>query len=203
MIENQNKAKINLKEEKNESILQLEIKAPRLRAAILYFIDKIPNKLNRIKLCKHLFYADGHYFQKTGNQITEFPYLHIEGSPQPIHFNEVMHDMVLSSQIKVFPQVETEINNKEPVTVLKGLSFRALIAIPVIFSREEKKVLNSVASIFNGDLTLETRYYPNLYQQYAQTGLYEEIKFMRFSKGKRPHLIWKAWANKIFKLMWE
>lgn len=159
--------------------------------------------MHRISLCKHLFYADAHYFEKTGSTLTEFPYLHIEGSPQPVFFNEMIHQMVIQEQIEVIPNVVTQKSENGPITVLKGLSYNALQPAPNIFDKEEKKVLNSVASLLGGDLSLETRYYSALYQRYAQTGLYEVIDFSEIQTGKRPHLSWKAWASKIFKLIDE
>ncbi len=191
-------------ETEKQKSLNEENAAPKLRAAILFFIHKIPGKLNRITLCKHLYYADGHYFQKYSRTITEFDYLHIEGSPQPLLFNEIMHDMVMNGEVEVIPQLEKEKNGDEEIMVLKGMSFHSTVKPPVeIFSKEEKKVLNSIAFLFKGNLTLETRYYPNLYQEYTQTALYKKIPFEPLPEGKRPHLQWKGWANKIFRLLWQ
>ena len=111
--------------------------------------------------------------------------------------------MTDDKQIEIIPQVVTEIVDDTPTMVLKGFSYKALVSTPEIFERDEKKVLKSVASLFHGDLTLETRYYPNLFQEYAQTDLYSPIEFQQLADGKRPHLSWKAWANKIFRLMLE
>lgn len=177
---------------------------PKLRAAILFFITRIPEKLNRVSLCKHLYYADGHFFQKYARQITENEYLHIEGSPQPVLFNEIMHTMVSEKEVEVIPLLVRKRGQTGNMVILKGLTYKANIEIPDVFTREELKVLNSIAMLFKGDLSLETRYYPNLYQYYTQTGLYEIIMLQPLpDEGKRPHLSWKAWANKIFKLMWQ
>lgn len=174
----------------------------KLNAAILFFLNKIPEKLNRISLCKHLYYADGHYFQKFSKVITETEYLHIEGSPQPVMFNEVLHTMIINKELEIIPLIVKEKATSGTINLLKGVTFKALKDNPPVFSREEVKVLNSIAMLFKGDLSLETRYYPNLYQHYTQTGLYEIISFHPLpDNGKRPHLSWKAWANKIFKLM--
>ncbi|MES0491732.1 MAG: type II toxin-antitoxin system antitoxin SocA domain-containing protein [Leptospirales bacterium] len=189
--------------EEDLQALPLYRQAPKLRSAILFFIHKIPEKLNRVTLCKHLYYSDGHYYQKYEKTITELDYLHIEGSPQPLLFNEIMHEMVTKKEIEIFPQVVTKKTKHGPMMVLKGMVYRAHVEPPYVFSREEKKVLNSVALLFKGDLSLETRYYPNLYQQYTQTGLYEKIEQQKLPQGTRPHLSWKAWANKRFRLKWQ
>jgi len=192
------------KNKMNDYHLDLSTGFPKLRAAILFFINKIPGKLNRVSLCKHLYYADGHFFQKYSRLITEIQYLHIEGSPQPVMFNEIMHTMVAEKDIEITPLLVKERGPNGPMILLKGLTYKANIETPNIFSREEMKVLNSVAMVFKGDLSLETRYYPNLYQHYTQTGLYEMITLLPLpDDGKRPHLSWKGWANKIFKLMWQ
>jgi hypothetical protein len=177
---------------------------PKLRGAILFFINKIPEKLNRISLCKQLYYADGHFFQKYSQMITENEYLHIEGSPQPVFFNEILHSMVVEKMIEIIPNLKKERGPTGTMNILKGLIYKAHAGIPDVFTREELKVLNSIAMTFKGDLSLETRYYPNLYQYYAQTGLYEVINLQPLpDDGKRPHLSWKAWGKKIFKLMWQ
>lgn len=192
------------KNKMNDYHVDLSTGFPKLRAAILFFIDKIPEKLNRVSLCKQLYYADGHFFQKYSRLITEIQYLHIEGSPQPVMFNEVMHTMVTENDIEITPLLVKERGPSGPMLVLKGLTYKAKKKVPDIFTREEIKVLNSVAMVFKGDLSLETRYYPNLYQHYTQTGLYEMITLLPLpDEGKRPHLSWKGWANKIFKLMWQ
>lgn len=178
--------------------------APKLRAAILFFINKIPNALNRVTLCKHLYYADGHYFQKYAKTITEFDYLHIEGGPQPMFFNEIMHDMVMREEIEIVPQLATEKKGSEKIMVLKGMTYKSDEKPPLeLFTKEEIKVLKSIAFLFKGNLTLETRYYPNLYQEYTQTGLYKRIPIEPLPEGTRPHLQWKGWANKIFRLLWQ
>lgn len=174
-----------------------------LEASILYFITRIPEKLNRISLCKHLYYADGHYFQKTGKTITSIEYLHIEGSPQPIFFNELLNKMIKSGKLAVIPKVVTEIRGGSPIMVLNGMAYRGIAEYDPVFTRDQLKVLNSVSSMFRGDLSLETRYFPLLYQQYVQTGLYEEIQFQRIPGGVRPHLQWKAWARNFFRLKWQ
>ena len=69
------------------------------------------------------FYADGHYYQKFQETITEFPYLHIEGSPQPLHFNELIHSMLGEGAIEVQPQITEEEREGKKFTVLRGDEF--------------------------------------------------------------------------------
>jgi len=193
--------------DQKKKTFHIEANTKKLEAGILFFIHKIPNKLDRIKLCKHLYYTEGHYFQKFSQSLFDLPFLHIEGSPQPIYFNEIINKMIQAKTISVIPNVVTENKDNSLITVLKGFGYKLLIdyqfANTSIFTKVEKRVLSSVASLLNGDLSLETRYFPNLYQEYTQTGLYEEINSFKFATGKRPHLSWKAWANKIFKLRWQ
>ncbi len=178
--------------------------APKLHYAILYFINRMPGKLNRSTLSKHLYYSDGHFYQKYQRKITEMNYLHVEGMPVPRFFNELIHWMVKEKEIEIIPDIVKEVTDAEPITVIKGLSFHPRMPYDLsIFSKEEKKVLHSVASLLNGQTLLETRYFPNLYQAYVQTGMFEVIAFHVFPDGIRPHLSWKAWAGKIFRLMME
>ena len=185
--------------ESSEQLKDLAKQAIKLRHAILFFINRFPEKLNRVMLCKYLFYADGHYYQKFKETITEFPYLHIEGSPQPLYFNELIHLLLNEGVIEVQPQITEEEREGKKFTVLRGMSFISNQTEKNSFSRRELKVMNSVASLLNGSLALETRYFPNLFQAYAQTNLYSQIEFHAFEGGVRPHLSWKAWASKIFR----
>ncbi|MDH5717340.1 MAG: Panacea domain-containing protein [Spirochaetia bacterium] len=194
----ENKKKIN-----DLDVLEQFSKALKLKAAILHFINEIPEKLDRKNLCKHLFYADGHFYQKYGRQITEYPYLHIEGSPQPLFFNEIFYLMRNDSQIEIIPKLVKEKGKNGMATVMKGFVYKAKEPAPDIFSKEEKKVLKSISSLFKGNLILETRHFPNLYQSYVQSGLYEKIIFTKLPEGKKPHLSWKAWAQKVFRLLWQ
>ncbi|RME93321.1 MAG: hypothetical protein D6767_01245, partial [Candidatus Hydrogenedentota bacterium] len=135
--------------------------------------------------------------------ISGVPYLHIEGSPMPMFFNEIIHQMVLEKKIKVTPRIETESSEHGTLLVLKGLAYEALEKANMNFPKSAKHVLSSVASLLGSDISLETRYFPNLYQKYAQTNLYEIIPFERLPGGKRPHLSWKSWGKRIFRLKWE
>jgi len=184
---------------------RLLMEAPKLHAAILFFVSQTAQRLNRISLCKHLYYSDGHFYQKYSRPITELEYLHIEGSPQPVFFNEIIHEMIINNELEIVPSVVTEDTpDGKKIMVLKGHYYRAKMEPQMnIFSREERKVLNSMLFLFKGDLTLETRYYPNLYQQYTQTGLYEKIEYKQLPELIRPHLSWKAWASKVFRLLWQ
>lgn len=179
------------------------ILAPEMEDMILFFANKFSGKMDRVLLCKYLYYSDGHFFQKKGTTISTIPYMHIEGSPVPMFFNEIMHQMVREKKVSVTPNIETKKGKDGPMVVLKGLAYKALVPPNGHLSKEQKRVLSSIASTLGGDLSLETRYYPNLYQQYAQTGLYETIPFERLPGGTRPHLSWKSWGRKIFNLRWE
>lgn len=178
--------------------------SPKLRAVILFFLHELPGKLSRVTLGKHLYYADGHYFQRHAKQITEYPYLHVEGSPLPFCFNEIIQQMIIHKEIEVVPRMVENIQDGKTVMTLAGMTFNALKEFPeAVLSREEKRGVSAVAKQLHGDVSLETRYYPNLYQIYTGTDLYETIAFMQFPDGRRPHLSWKAWANQIFRLKWQ
>ncbi|MCS6985358.1 MAG: Panacea domain-containing protein [Leptospiraceae bacterium] len=178
-------------------------KTPRLRSAILFFLNRLPEKLNRSALCKYLYYADGHFYQKSGYPLFEVPFLHGEDAPEPLFINEIFHKMIQKGELEIVPFVKTVAHEGKPITVLQGMVLRTRQQPADIFTREEKKVLTSIALTLAGDLSLETRYFPQLYQHYTGTGLYELIPHMVFPKGRRPHLSFKAWARKIFRLMWQ
>jgi len=52
----------------------------RMRGMIVFILRKLPGKLNRVALCKNLYYSEMHYFQKHGKTISGVDYLHIEAA---------------------------------------------------------------------------------------------------------------------------
>ncbi|MBS0619458.1 MAG: hypothetical protein JSR44_14825 [Spirochaetes bacterium] len=173
----------------------------KLRAMIIFILRKLPSKLNRIALCKNLYYSEMHYFQKTGKSISGVDYLHIEGSPMPRHFNEIMATMVESKEVRVVPQVAPEVIEGRQIMVLRGMVFECDAPLVNALSREELRAVRMVSSTLQNEMNLETRYFPQYYQHYVQAGLFEVIPFIAFPK--RPHLKFKAWSRKIYRLMWQ
>lgn len=175
--------------------------AIKMRAMIIFVLRKLPGKLNRVALCKNLFYAETHFFQKFGRTISGVDYFHIEASPVPRHFNELMSEMVNRKEVRVIPQVAPEVIDGKQIMVLKGMVFECDAPLINVLSREELRVLRMVSSTLQNEMNLETRYFPQYYQHYVQTGLYEVIPNVKFPK--RPHLQFKAWSRKIYRLMWQ
>jgi hypothetical protein len=173
----------------------------KMRAMIIFILRKLPGKLNRIALCKNLFYAEMHYYQKTGQTISGMDYFHIEASPVPRHFNELMSEMVARKEVRVVPQVAPEVIEGRQIMVLRGMVFECDAPLLNVLSREELRAVRMVSSTLQNEMNLETRYFPQYYQHYVQTGLYEVIEPVIFPK--RPHLQFKAWGRKIYRLMWQ
>lgn len=173
----------------------------RLRAMIIFILRKLPDKLNRIALCKNLYYSEMHYYQKTGKAISGADYLHIEGSPVPRHFNEIIAEMVARREVTVVPQVAPEVIDGRQIMVLRGMVFQCAAPLLSVLERNELRAVRMVSSTLQNEMNLETRYFPQYYQHYVQTGLYEVIPNVIFPK--RPHLQFKAWSRKIYRLMWE
>lgn len=174
---------------------------PRLRAMIVFILRKLPGKLNRIALCKNLFYSEMHFYQKFRRTISGLEYLHIEASPVPRYFNEIMGEMVARKEVRVVPQVAPEVIEGKQIMVLRGMVFECDAPLMGVLGREELRVLRMVSSTLQNEMNLETRYFPQYYQHYVQTGLYEVIPNVVFPK--RPHLQFKAWSRKIYRLMWQ
>lgn len=183
---------------------KLSFDVERLQQAILFVCEKTTKPLNRISLCKMLYYADGHYFQKHKKTITKTNYLHIEGSPQPAFFNEILGEMLHAKQIEVSPIIQKKVTTEGIVTVMNGLSYTCLQNYQAdFFHRDEEKSLLSIVKTFQGDLSLETRHFPNLFQIYTQTGLCRVIPFEDLPTGGKPRLSWKSWSSRLFRLWWQ
>lgn len=173
----------------------------KLRAMIIFILRKLSGKLNRVALCKNLYYAETHFFQKFGRTISGVDYLHIEASPVPRHFNELIAQMVADGDVRVVPHVAPEVIDGRQIMVLRGMVFECEAPLVNALTRDELKAVRMVSSTLQNEMNLETRYFPQYYQHYVQTGLYEVIPNVAF--GKRPHLQFKAWNRKIYRLMWQ
>lgn len=173
----------------------------KLRAMIIFILRKLPGKLNRVALCKNLYYSEMHYFQKFGKGISGVDYLHIEASPVPRHFNEIIAEMVAQGEVRVVPHVAPEVIEGRQIMVLRGMVFESDAPLLTVLDRNELRAVRMVSSTLQNEMNLETRYFPQYYQHYVQTGLYEIIPPVVFPK--RPHLQFKAWSRKIYRLMWQ
>lgn len=173
----------------------------KLRAMIIFVVRKLPGKLNRVALCKNLYYSEMHHFQKSGKTISGVDYLHIEASPVPRHFNELISEMVTRKEITVVPNVAPEVIDGRQIMVLRGMVFDCAAPLVAALDRNELRAVRMVSLTLQNEMNLETRYFPQYYQHYVQTGLYEVIPNVTFPK--RPHLQFKAWSRKIYRLMWE
>jgi hypothetical protein len=173
----------------------------KLRAMIIFILRKLPGKLNRVALCKNLYYSEMHHFQKFGKTISGIDYFHIEASPVPRHFNEIMGEMVARGDVKVVPHVAPEVIDGRQIMVLRGMVFHTEAPLIGVLGRDELRAVRMVSSTLQNEMNLETRYFPQYYQHYVQTGLYELIPNVTFPK--RPHLQFKAWSRKIYRLMWQ
>lgn len=203
MLSQENSNAINT-QQNNYFETKLSFHVERLKQAILFVCSKTSKPLNRVSLCKMLYYADGRYFQKHKDTITKTNYLHIEGSPQPAFFNEILGEMIHAQQIEVSPIIQKKMTTEGIVTVMNGLSYSCLQKYQVgFFERNEEKVLLSIVKTFQGDLSLETRHFPNLFQIYTQTGLCQTIPFEDLPAGGKPRLSWKSWSSRLFRLWWQ
>jgi len=173
----------------------------KLEAMIIFILRKLSGKLNRVALCKNLYYSETHFFQKFGRTISGIDYLHIEASPVPKGFNEIIADLVAKGSIQVVPHVAPEVIDGRQIMVLRGMVFECEAPLLNVLSRDELKAVQMVSSTLQNEMNLETRYFPQYYQHYVQTGLYEVIPNIAFAK--RPHLKFKAWSRKIYRLMWQ
>lgn len=174
---------------------------PKLRAMVIFVLRRLPGKLNRVALCKILYYAEMLYFQKASTTISGLDFLHIESSPVPRFFSEIMSEMVARKEVRIVPQVAGEVIDGRQIMVLRGMVFECDAQLLPVLSREELRALRAVATTLQNEMNLETRYFPQFYQHYVQAGLYEVIPFVVFPK--RPHLQFKAWSRKAYRLMFQ
>ncbi len=172
----------------------------KLCHAILWILEKSPNGRSRLDLAKLLYFSDGVYFQKHASMITAGVYIHLEDSPYPVKLNEAL--LYLR---------EMEAIDTAPIISAKGVQGFVLRFIKplegLMLTREEKRVIMKVVETFKGRVFDENRHYPNLYENYVVTPLYEAIPFLIERINTKIHVLMKKsllqWSGKMFRVLFE
>ncbi|TGN17598.1 type II toxin-antitoxin system antitoxin SocA domain-containing protein [Leptospira idonii] len=172
----------------------------KLCHAILWILEKSPNGRTRLDLAKLLYYSDGVHFQKHAEMITRGIYIHLEDSPYPVKLNEAIMFLKEKGHVSATPVISAKgvqgfnLNFSQP---LEGL----------ILTREEKRVMRKVNEAFRGKVVDESRHYPNLYENYVVTPLYEAIPFDVARINTKIHVFMQKsllnLSGKIFRVLFE
>ncbi|MCZ8343250.1 MAG: DUF4065 domain-containing protein [Leptospira sp.] len=172
----------------------------KLLHAILWILEKSPNGRTRLDLAKLLYFSDGVYFQKHAEMITRSRYIHLEDSPYPVNLNEALLFLREKGHIEAFPKVSGN--------GIQGFSIQFIKPSEgLVLSREEKRVMMKVVEAFRGRVVDENRHYPNLYENYVVTPLFDEIPFNIERINTKIHVfVRKSLLNlsgKVFRVLFE
>ncbi|WP_411822101.1 type II toxin-antitoxin system antitoxin SocA domain-containing protein [Leptospira sp. 'Mane'] len=172
----------------------------KLCHAILWILEKSPNGRARLDLAKLLYYSDGVHFQKHASMITTGIYVHLEDSPYPVKLNEALLFLKEKGHIDASPVISAK--------GIQGFSLRFLKPLDgLILTKEEKRVMMKVVEAFRGKVVDESRHYPNLYENYVVTPLYDSIPFAIERINTKIHvLVQKSLlqlSGKMFRVLFE
>ncbi|MDF3819156.1 DUF4065 domain-containing protein [Leptospira sp. 96542] len=172
----------------------------KLCHAILWILEKSANGRARLDLAKLLYYSDGVHFQKHASMITRSVYIHLEDSPYPVKLNEALLFLKEKGHIEALPKIAGD--------GIQGFVLRFLKPMEgLILSREEKRVMMKVVEAFRGRVVDENRHYPNLYENYVVTPLFDSIPFTVERINTKIHvLVQKSLLNlsgKMFRVLFE
>lgn len=166
---------------------------------ISYILQESPRGRSRLELAKLLYYGDAVYFQHHGEIITGERYIHTEDSPQPFEFHRALAELSATGKIDVRISVEEG----------KIGSFRIFSKenVEVTLSKEEKRILKKVLHAFPGSVTDENKQYPNLYENYVITPIFNEIQINKTSVNTKIHVLRKksvlTLSGKYFRVLYE
>jgi hypothetical protein len=172
----------------------------KLCHTILWILEKSPNGRSRLDLARLLFYSDGVYFQKHAEMITGNVYIHLEDSPYPVKLNEALLYLREKGCIDTSPVLSA--------LGIQGFTLRFLKSMETsVLSKEEKRVIMKVLEAFRGKVVDESRHYPNLYENYVVTPLYEAIPFAIGRINTKIHVLMKKSllqvSGKMFRVLFE
>lgn len=172
----------------------------KLCHAIVWILEKSPNGRSRLDLAKLLYYSDGVYFQKHACMITNGFYIHLEDSPYEVKLNEALLYLKKEGKIDATPLLSDK--------GIQGFTLRFLKPMnSLILTKEEKRVMMKVVEAFKGRVTDESRHYPNLYENYVVTPLYEAIPFIVERINTKIHVLMHKsllqLSGKMFRVLFE
>jgi len=132
--------------------------------------------------------------------ITGGVYIHLEDSPYPVKLNEALLALTEKGTIDTVPVISAK--------GVQGFVLRFVKPLEgLILTREEKRVMMKVVEAFRGRVVDENRHYPNLYENYVVTPLYEAIPFAIERINTKIHVLMKKsllqLSGKMFRVLFE
>ncbi|MDX1960848.1 MAG: DUF4065 domain-containing protein [Leptospiraceae bacterium] len=171
----------------------------KLKEVILYILEKSPKGRTRVDLSKLVYYSDTVYFQRHSELITGSRYLHLEDSPQAFGFIEIIAELLELKEIIIQPKIEQ--------AKMFGFTIHSIAPKPNSLSKEEIRIINKVLNAFPGAIRDENRQYPNLYESYVITPVYEEILISTERVNTKIHFTKKksllSLSGKLFRVLFE
>ena len=172
----------------------------KLQHAILFILEKSPNGRTKLDLCKLLYYADGVSYQKHKSMITNATYYHLEESPFPAPLFDTLVQMKKSNALTIEPFFSGE--------GIQGFRLKQTQnSTHSLLTKEEKRILSKVLEVFKTKVESESSHYPNLYENYVVTPLYEEIPFREDRINTKVHVLSQKrlmeFSGKMYKILFE
>ncbi|MCB1159653.1 MAG: DUF4065 domain-containing protein [Leptospiraceae bacterium] len=167
---------------------------------VIYYIVNCSGGIDRLNLGKAIYYTDGVYFQRNGKTITGERYIHLENCPQPVRMNQCILELVSGQVLKAEPYFCFE-------TSLSGFRLIANKDLELDLEKAEVRKIRKVVQAFLKSKDDESMVYPNLYENYVITPLYNEIFFSPETINTKIHFFKQRRLlnlyGKIFKINYQ
>lgn len=173
----------------------------KLQEVIYYIIKLYPNKLDRKNLSKLIYFSDGVFFQHHNQMITNEKYIHLEDIPGILNLNQALLNLVTGGFVTV------EVDFSLETSKFDKFILKINLEKPIQLEREEKRIINKVLKAFKNGIYDEDKKYPNLYENYILSPIFQEIPFKierintKIQIHKKKSLL--NHSGKLFRVLFE
>ncbi len=130
-----------------------------------------PLNLDRKNLSKLIYFSDGVYFQHHSLMITNEKYIHLEDTTGILNLNLALLNLVTRGYVTVEVDFTPETSRFDKFILKTNLDMQLNLV------REEKRIINKVLKAFKNGVKDEDKKYPNLYENYILSPIFQEIPF--------------------------
>ncbi|MCB1140858.1 MAG: DUF4065 domain-containing protein [Leptospiraceae bacterium] len=171
----------------------------KLKQVISFILQHSQSGRSRIDLSKLVYYIDSVFFQHYGKTITSERYVHLEDCPQPLRFHEALISLLSNKKAEIRISVQLE--------RMGGFLVFSLPSEPEKLDRDEVRICKKVLSVFPGPVRDENLHYPNLYENYVITPIFNEILLNSKTINTKIHVLRKksllTLSGKLFRVLYE
>lgn len=104
--------------------IHFEFELDKFIACVAIMASRKLSKLDKLKICKLLYYVDKYHLHKYGKPITGDTYVHMDNGPVPSKALDIMNEVILKDQVTVSNGVSNKAKFSEFLKVKKSVFHR-------------------------------------------------------------------------------